>query len=115
VNNAFSTPQPTAGPLFQKALSLSKGNYVSPNPGQDYLYFRAQQRDALGIVYFQPSIFATMNLQDHSFQVTPELLYTGITNTEIRARLYLLQGGVGTEFGEKANSRKLEVYARFYF
>ena len=115
VNNAFALPQPTAGPLLQKALSLGKGNYVSPNPGQDYLYFRAQQKDAFGIVYFQPSIFATMNLQDRSYQITPEVMYTGINNLELRARLYLLHGGAGTDFGEKANSRKVEVYARYYF
>lgn len=42
-------------------------------------------------------------------------MYTGINNLELRARLYLLQGGAGTDFGEKANSRKVEVYARYYF
>jgi hypothetical protein len=88
---------------------------VSPNPGQDYLYLRAQQKDAFGIVYFQPGIFATMNLQDHSYQITPEIMYNGITNLELRARLFLLQGGPETDFGEKANSRKFEIYARFYF
>jgi hypothetical protein len=115
VNNAFVPGPPAATPLLQKAVSLSRSGYGRPNPGQDYVYFRAQQKDALGIVYFQPSIFAVMNLQDRSFQVAPELLYTGFTNTELRARLFVLQGGAGTEFGEKANSRKLEIYARFYF
>jgi hypothetical protein len=33
VNNAFALPQPTAGPLLQKALTVGKGSYVSPNPG----------------------------------------------------------------------------------
>ena len=84
-------------------------------PGTDYLYFRAQQKDALGIVYFQPAITAMMNLQDRSYQVTPELLYTGIKNLELRLRLFLLHGGSGTDFGEKQDSRKLEFYARYYF
>ena len=75
------------------------------------LYFRAQQQDALGVVYFQPAPYAMLNLDDYSFQVTPELLYTGIKNLELRLRLYLLHGGSSTDFDEKANSRKLEIYA----
>jgi len=39
------------------------------------------------------------NLQDGSYQLTPELLYTGIKNIELRARLLLLQGGSSTDFG----------------
>ena len=101
--------------LLQKALSLSQGSYGRPNPGTDYLYFRAQQKDALGIVYFAPAITAMMNLQDRSFQLTPELDYTGINNLELRLRAFLLQGGSGTDFGEKQMSRRLELYAKYYF
>jgi hypothetical protein len=116
VNSAITQQQQTgSGVLLQKALALSQGSYGRPNPGKDYLYFRAQQKDALGIVYFQPAITAIMNWQDRSYQVTPELAYTGINNLELRARLYLLRGGVSTDFGEKQNSRKFEVYARYYF
>jgi hypothetical protein len=101
--------------LLPKALSLGQGSYGRPNPGQDYLYFRAQQKDALGIVYFQPSITAMMNWQDRSYQVTPELLYTGVKNLDLRLRLFMLHGASLTDFGEKQNSRKLEFYARYYF
>jgi hypothetical protein len=112
VNTAFTTG---SGMLLQKALSLSQGSYGRPNPGKDYIYFRAQQKDALGIVYFQPSITAMMNWQDRSYQVTPELLYTGVKNLDLRLRLFVLQGNSLTDFGEKQNSRKLEFYARYYF
>ena len=116
VNTNFTQFQQTGSTaLIQKALSLSQGSYGRPNPGKDYLYFRAQQKDALGIVYFQPSITAMMNWQDRSFQVTPELLYTGVKNFDLRLRLFLLQGESSTDFGEKQNSRKLEFYARYYF
>jgi hypothetical protein len=101
--------------LLPKALALSQGAYGRPNAGMDYLYFRAQQKDALGIVYFQPSITAMMNLQDRSYQLTPELLYTGVKNLDLRLRLFILQGASMTDFGEKQNSRKLEFYARYYF
>ena len=112
VDTAFATGNNT---LVQKALSLSQGSYGRPNPGKDYLYFRVQQKDALGIVYFAPAITAIMNLQDSSYQLTPELQYTGFTNLELRLRLLLLHGGRGTDFGEKQLSRKLELYARYYF
>ena len=101
--------------LVQKAQSLSQGSYGRPNPGKDYLYFRAQTKDALGIVYFSPAITAMMNLQDRSYQLTPELSYTGINNLELRARLFLLHGGSGSDFGEKQLSQKLELQARYYF
>jgi hypothetical protein len=116
VDSAFTQLQQTGNSaLVQKALSLSQGSYGRPNPGRDYLYFRAQAKDALGIVYFSPAISAMINVQDHSFQLTPELQYTGIKNLELRARLFLLHGGNGTDFGEKQVSRKLELYARYYF
>lgn len=112
VDTAFTTGNRA---LVQKALSLGQGSYGRSNAGQDYLYFRAQMKDALGIVYFAPAFTAMMNLQDHSYQITPELQYTGFNNLELRARLFLLQGGSGTDFGEKQVSRKLELYARYYF
>lgn len=116
VNTAFAQFEQTGSSvLLQRALSLSQGSYGRPNSGAEYLYFRAQQKDALGIVYFQPAITAMVNLQDRSFQVTPELQYTGVNNLELRARLFLLSGGASTDFGEKQNSRKLEFYARYYF
>ncbi len=114
VDAAF-TPQTGSGALLQKALSLSQGSYGRPNAGKDYLYFRAQQKDALGIVYLQAAITAMMNLADRSYQVTPELFYNGVKNLDLRLRLFVLQGGSSTDFGEKQNSRKFEVYARFYF
>jgi len=113
VESAFAQPQPN--PLLAKALALGQGSYGRPFAGENYLYFRAQQQDALGIVYFQPAVFAMLNLDDRSFQVTPELQYTGFNNFELRLRLYLLHGASSTDFGEKPNDRKLEFYVRYYF
>ena len=55
VDTAFSTNDPA---LIQRAQSLAQGSYGRPNPGRDYFYFRAQQKDALGIVYFAPALTA---------------------------------------------------------
>jgi hypothetical protein len=116
VDTAFTQFQQTgSNTLVQKALSLSQGSYGRPNAGTDYVYFRAQQKDALGVVYFQPAVTAMVNLQDRSFQVTPELQYTGVNNLELRLKLFLLHGGRATDFGEKTSSRKLEFYARYSF
>ncbi len=60
--------------LLQRALSLSQGSYGRPYAGENYVYLRVQQKDGLGIVYFQPAITAIMNWGDRSYQVTPELL-----------------------------------------
>ncbi len=116
VDTAFTQlQQDGSSPLLPKAVALGQGPYGKPFASEDYVYFRGQQQDAFGIVYFQPSVTAMLNLDDHSFQVTPELLYTGIKNIELRLRLYLLHGASSTDFGEKANSRKVEFYARLYF
>ncbi len=116
VDAAFAQLQQTgSGALLQKALSLGQGSYGRPNAGRDYLYLRAQQKDALGVVYLQAAVTAMMNVRDRSYQVTPELLYTGVKNLDLRMRLFLLHGGAATDFGEKQNSRKLEFYVRYYF
>jgi len=40
---------------------------------------------------------------------------TGIANVECRLRAFFLAGGANTDFGEKQNSRRLELMARIYF
>ena len=42
-----------------------------------------------------------MNLNDGSYSLTPELLYAGITNLELRLRTEFIIGTRNTEFGEK--------------
>ncbi len=55
------------------------------------------------------------NADDSSTSVTPELLYTGFKNTEFRLRAVFLNGGTGTEFGERQISNRIEFRARLYF
>jgi len=116
VDTAFTQLEQTgSGALVQRALALGQGSYGRPNPGTDYMYFRAQQKDALGVVYLSAAVTAMANLRDRSYQVTPEVQYTGFANLELRLRLYLLRGGSGTDFGEKQVSRRLEIAGRYYF
>lgn len=100
--------------LVNKAKQISPA-YLRANAGRDYLYLKVSQKEPFDIVYFTPSLTWMTNLADKSWSLTPELLYTGITNLDLRLRAAWLHGRPGSEFGEKQNERKLELMARFYF
>lgn len=115
VDNGLAQWQMTgSAALLNKARQLGQ-SYGRANAGERYLYLRASQKEPFDIVYFTPSLTLIANLDDHSYSLTPELLYTGITNLDLRLRAAWLHGGAGTEFGEKQNVRKLELMARYYF
>ncbi len=101
--------------LLKKASNLTQGNYGRPNPMNDYLYLRISQKEPFNILYFTPAITTIMNLNDRSFQISPELLYTGFTNWELRLKGATLIGQKGTEFGEKTNDYRIELRVRYYF
>ena len=56
-----------------------------------------------------------VNAADGSTSVTPELLYSGFKDLELRLRAVILNGGAGTEFGERQASSRIEFRARLYF
>jgi hypothetical protein len=62
-----------------------------------------------------PRVTVIANADDRSTSIAPELLYPGINNVELRLRAFFLNGGAGTEFGERQNSRRIELQARLYF
>ncbi len=101
--------------LQQKARQVAQSGYGRPNPGRDYLYAKASVSEPFGWVYGAASVTAMTNLRDRSWQLTPEISYTGFNNVEIRARAFFLSGGSHTEFGEKPASRRVEIYARLFF
>jgi hypothetical protein len=100
--------------LLIKASNLSK-NYGRNTPGTDYLYLRVSQQEPFDILYWTPAITMIMNLKDQSFSLTPEFLYTGITNLELRLKTFFIVGRENTEFGEKPNDYRIEFRARYYF
>ncbi len=116
VDRAYDTFVNTgnAGPI-QKAANLTQGSYGRSNPMQDYLYFRVSQKEPFDILYFTPAITTILNLDDRSFSLSPELLYTGITNLELRLKGTLLIGDPFSEYGEKPNDARLELRVRYYF
>jgi hypothetical protein len=82
---------------------------------KDYIYLRISQKEPFDILYFTPSITWIFNLDDRSFTLSPELLYTGITNLELRLKATALAGGHFTEYGEKQNDYRIELRLRYYF
>jgi len=100
---------------LKKAGSLTQGNYGRPNPMRDYLYLRVSQKEPFNILYFTPAITTVMNLNDKSLSISPELLYAGITNLELRLKGIALVGQSGSEYGEKPNDYRIEFRVRYYF
>ena len=100
--------------LLQRAASVSRSGVARPNPGRDYLYLRVSQKEPFDILYFTQAITLIANANDRSYSITPEVLYTGISNVELRARAFFLQGNQYSEFGERTSNRRLELQARLY-
>jgi hypothetical protein len=100
--------------LLDQAAGLSQ-LYGRPQAGRNYLYARAVQKEPFDLLYFAPAITAIVNLDDRSFSVSPEAVYTGFTNWEMRLRFSLINGGYHTEHAEKQNSSRLELRLRYFF
>ena len=101
--------------LFALAQRARQSGFGTPNPGNDYFYVRASRKEPINIVYLTAGIVSIVNLRDGSFSFTPELVYTGIHNTEARLRLTWLQGEENTEFGEKLSGCRIELRLRHFF
>jgi len=96
-------------------LASSLSEYRTFTPARNYLYLRISQKEPFNILYFTPSITSICNLKDRSFSLAPELLYSPVTDLELRARAMFLLGKKGTEFREKQNDFRLELRFRYYF
>ena len=101
--------------LLKNAASFAEESYSKRNPMQDYLYLRISQKEPFDILYFTPSITWIYNLNDKSYSLSPELLYTGITNFELRLKRGFIVGDRQTEYGEKLNEYRVEFRVRYYF
>lgn len=104
-----------SAPVQAQALSLARSGYGRANPGRHYAYLRISAKDPFDWLYMTPALTAIANLDDRSWQITPEVMYAGWQNVELRARAVLLHGDRLSEFGEKAAGRRLELWLRMYF
>ncbi len=101
--------------LLKKVRAVTEGNYGRSNPMKDYLYLRIMQKDPFDILYLTPSVASIYNVSDKSFSFSPEVLYTGITNLELRLKAGFIVGDEKSEFGEKQNDYRIELRVRYYF
>jgi hypothetical protein len=97
------------------ARSLAQAGYGRANPGRNYAYLRVSAKDPFDWLYVSPSVTSIVNLDDRSYQLTLELLYTGWENVELRLRGIVTHGSGGTEFGEKPAAQRVELRLRLYF
>ena len=112
-NNLYQSTGKAAA--LTSAKSLADGAYGRSSAGENYLYMRFSQKEPFDVLYFTPSLTWIMNLDDRSYSLTPELLYTGFTNWELSFRTALIAGGRYTEFGEKQSDYRMELRIGYYF
>jgi hypothetical protein len=103
------------GALTPVLRSAAQAGYARPNLMRRYLYVRASQKEPFDILYFTPSAFTILNLDDGSYSLVGELTYTGFGDFEIRLRAALNRGERLTEFGEKPVNERLELRLRWHF
>jgi hypothetical protein len=116
VHTAYDQYQLTGNPTPLTNLRSAIGPaLMQPNPGRHYLYLRLSQNQPFDILYFTPALTLIANVDDHSYSIAPELTYTGITNLELRFRMFWLRGSYLTDFGEKQYDRRAELRVRYYF
>ncbi|MDO9043618.1 MAG: hypothetical protein Q7U64_14960 [Desulfocapsaceae bacterium] len=101
--------------LLHQASRIGQSGYLAPQSGRDYLYTRITWKEPYDILYFTPGVTAIVNTDDQSFSVSPETVYTGFTNWELRLRFSWLQGQIYSEYGEKQNSNKVEFRVRYFW
>jgi hypothetical protein len=111
--NLYQSTEKTAA--LNSAKNLADGAYGRFSAGENYLYVHFSQKEPFDILYFTPALTWIVNLDDRSYSLTPELLYSGFTNWELRFRTAFITGGRNTEFGEKQNDYRIEFRVGYYF
>ena len=101
--------------LLNELSLLSQQTYLKRNPGKQYLYIRVSNKEPFDWLYLTPAITVIKNLDDQSYSITPELIYTAIKNLELRLKASWLNRRQYTEFGEKRNEQKVEFRLRYFF
>lgn len=94
---------------------LDRGPFSRPNPMREYLAFRAWWEEPGDVLYLTAGLQVLASLDDYSFSVAPEVSYEGFDDLLLRLRGTLPIGGTNTEWGEKPNTYKIELQARYFF
>ena len=101
--------------LLTTLSSVGEKTFLSRNPGEEYLYLRLSSKEPFDWVYFVPALTTIFNIDDNSYSLSPEMIYTGIQNLELRFKATLLYGEINSEFLEKRNDQRYEFRLRYFF
>ncbi len=101
--------------LLTTLATVGSKTFLTRNPGKEYLYLRLSTKEPFDWVYFVPAMTVIYNLGDNSYSLSPEIIYTGIENLELRFKATLLYGDNNSEFMEKRNEQKYEFRLRYFF
>ena len=101
--------------VMQRAELLTRPYYQQRNYGRDYAYLKVSQKEPFDILYFTPWAAAVVNLNDGSFNLQPGLTWTPVTDLELNLRVGIPLGPDHTEFGEKPDAVRPEVWVRYSF
>ncbi|MBN1130020.1 MAG: hypothetical protein JXA71_13600 [Chitinispirillaceae bacterium] len=112
IQNSVNSPNED---LQKKALSYSKMYFNGSTKLQDYAYLKISQPEPFNLLYFTPSVFTIVNINDHSLQMALSLSYKPVADFELLIWPTLLLGDDGTEFGSKQVQQLLDVWMRVYF
>ena len=105
-----------SGNMAGLGLSRQNGAYYNKQTMMtDYLYLKVTQKEPFDILYFTPGITSVYNMNDHSFSITPQVIYTPITNLTLDLKATFVSGRSHTEYGEKIIGSKIVASAAFYF
>ncbi|MDD3992715.1 MAG: hypothetical protein PHV70_11265 [Desulfobacteraceae bacterium] len=103
------------GAAVARAQQVTRAYFSQRNPGRDYGYLKISQKEPFDLLYLTPWVALMASLQDGSFNLQPGLTWTPLTNLELNFRVAVPVGPAGTEFGEKPDAVRPEVWVRYYF
>jgi hypothetical protein len=101
--------------LMQSAGQITQPYYGQRHFGEDYLYLKMSQKEPFDILYFNPWVATIVNLQDFSFNLQFGMIWTPVTNLELNFRVGIPVGASKTDFGEKPDTLRPEIWMRYYF
>jgi hypothetical protein len=101
--------------LMQGANQITRPYYQQRNFGENYFYLKISQKEPFDILYFNPWVATVVNLQDFSFNLQLGMTWTPVTNLELNFRVGIPVGASKTDFGEKPDTLRPEIWMRYYF
>ncbi len=101
--------------VMDRAFKSTSPYYKQRNFGKDYIYFKAIQKEPFDILSFNPWVTVIANLRDLSFNLQPGMSYSPMTNLMLYFRVAIPIGPARSEFGEKQDTVRPELWIRYHF